>query len=59
MLERLGHDADWEGHESEQGGVLLRVYALQARRARIDSSTVKSHVAVTEDGLFQFGHSKV
>ena len=58
VLERLGHDADWEGYESEQGGVLLRVYDLQARRVRVDSSTAKSHVAVTEDGLFQFGHSK-
>jgi transposase len=25
---------------------------------RIDSTTAKSYVAVTEDGLFQFGHSK-
>jgi transposase len=58
VLERLGHDADWEAYESEQGGVLLRVYDLQAKRVRVDSSTAKSHVAVTEDGLFQFGHSK-
>jgi len=58
VLERLGHDADWDAYESEQGGVLLRVYDLQARRVRVDSSTAKSHVAVAEDGLFQFGHSK-
>jgi transposase len=58
VVERLGQDAPWEAYESEQGGVLLRVYDLKARRVRLDSSTVKSHVAVTEDGLFQFGHSK-
>jgi transposase len=58
VLERLGQDADWEAYETEQGGMLLRVYDLQAKRVRVDSSTAKSHVAVTEDGLFQFGRSK-
>ena len=58
VAERLGQDAPWEAYESEQGGVLLRVYDLEARRVRLDSSTVKSHVGVTEGGLFQFGHSK-
>ncbi len=33
-------------------------YDLTARRVRIDSTTAKSYVGVTEDGLFQFGHSK-
>jgi transposase len=54
----LGQDAPWEAYESEQGGVLLRVYDLKAKRVRLDSSTVKSYVAVTGDGLFQLGHSK-
>ena len=58
VAERLGQDAPWEAYESEQGGVLLRVYDLEARRVRLDSSTVKSYVAVTEGGLFQLGHSK-
>jgi len=31
---------------------------LTARRVRIDSTTAKSYVGVSEDGLFQFGHSK-
>ena len=52
VAERLGQDAAWEAYESEQGGVLLRVYDLKAERVRLDSSTVKSYVAVTEDGLF-------
>ena len=58
VVERLGQDAGWEAYESEQNGVLLRVYDLTAGRVRLDSSTVKSHVGVTEGGLFQFGHSK-
>ena len=58
VVEMPGQDAPWEAYESEQGGVLLRVYDLKARRVRLDSSTVKSYVAVTEDGLFQLGHSK-
>ena len=58
VVDRLGQDAPWEAYESEQGGVLLRVYDLEARRVRLDSSTVKSYVAVTEGGLFQLGHSK-
>lgn len=58
VLERLGQDADWEAYESEQNGVLLRVYDLTARRVRIDSTTAKGHVGVTEGGLFQSGHSK-
>jgi len=58
VLDRLGQDADWEAYESEQNSVLLRVYDLKVRRVRIDSTTVKSYVTVTEDGLFQLGHSK-
>jgi transposase len=59
MLDRLGRDdMAWEAYESEQTATLLRVYDLKARRVRIDSTTAKSYTAVTEDGLFQFGHSK-
>lgn len=58
VLDRLGQDADWEAYESGQNSVLLRVYDLKVRRVRIDSTTAKGYVTVTEDGLFQFGHSK-
>jgi transposase len=53
VLFSLGQDAPWEAYESDQIGVLLRVYDLPIRRVRIDSTTVKSYVTVTEDGLFQ------
>jgi len=59
VLDRLGRDdAEWEAYEGEQTAMLLRVYDIKARRVRIDSTTAKSYVAVTEGGLFQFGHSK-
>jgi transposase len=58
VLQSLGHNERWEAYESDQTGVLLRVYDLSARRVRIDSTTVKSYVSVSDDGLFQFGHSK-
>ncbi|MEI6069954.1 MAG: hypothetical protein WCP96_21695 [Methylococcaceae bacterium] len=59
LLDYLGRDdAAWASYEAKQIATLLRVYDLQARRVRIDSTTAKSYVAVTEGGLFQFGHSK-
>ena len=59
VLDRLGgDDAAWDDYERAQNATLLRVYDLKARRVRIDSTTAKSYVGVTEDGLFQFGHSK-
>ena len=59
LLDYLGRDdAAWASCESKQNATLLRAYDLQARRVRIDSTTAKSYVAVTEGGLFQFGHSK-
>ena len=59
VLNYLGqNDAAWEAYESEQNTTTIRVYNIKARRIRIDSSTAQAYVAVTEDGLFQFGHSK-
>ncbi len=59
VLDHLGEDdAAWEGYERDQNATLLRVYDLKARRVRIDSTTAKSYVEVTEKGLFQLGHSK-
>jgi transposase len=36
----------------------LRVYDLKAELVRVDSTTASGYVSVSEDGLFQFGHSK-
>jgi transposase len=58
ILTRLGDDTHWEAYETAQAQILLRVYDLKAVRVRIDSTTAKSYVGVSDDGLFQFGHSK-
>ena len=59
VLNYLGqNDVGWESYESDQNTTTIRVYNMKARRIRLDSSTAQGHVAVTEGGLFQFGHSK-
>ena len=58
VLDHLARDEEWERLECDLNGDILRVYNLQAERVRIDTTTAKLYVDVTEDGLFQFGHSK-
>ena len=58
VLTKLGNDKAWEAYEIEQNGALIRVYDLETKCVRIDSTTAKSYIDVTENGLFQFGHSK-
>ena len=58
VLDYLGDDEAWDAYERDQNSTLLRVYDLKPKRVRIDSTTAKSYVTVTDDGLFQFGHSK-
>jgi transposase len=57
-LEYFSDDAAWENFECALNQSTLRVYDLQPKRARVDSTTAKGYMEVTEDGLFQFGHSK-
>jgi transposase len=58
VLEVLSHDVRWQAFEGAFTRELLRVYDLQAERVRLDSTTASGYWRVTEDGLFQFGHSK-
>jgi transposase len=58
VLEALSDDARWRAFESALTQQLLRVYDLQPQRVRLDSTTASGYWTVTEDGLFQFGHSK-
>ena len=59
ILDALGEDEKWENYELKLSQNILRTYDLKPKRARIDSTTAKSYRAsVTEDALFQFGHSK-
>ena len=43
---------------AELGGHLVRVDDDQAERVRLDPTTASGYCGVSEDGLFQWGHSK-
>ncbi len=58
VLDVLSDDQRWPQFEVDLNRRLVRVYSLQPRQVRLDSTTTSGYWAVTEDGLFQFGHSK-
>jgi transposase len=58
VLETLSDDARWQAFEGAFTQQLVRVYDLQAERVRLDATTASGYWRVTDDGLFQFGHSK-
>ena len=58
LLRTLSNDSNWTNFERRLTGSLLRVYDLHPERVRLDSTTLSGYWQVTEDGLFQFGHSK-
>jgi transposase len=57
VLHALSDDDAWAACEGALNQHILRVYALNPSTVRVDSTTASSYWAVTEDGLFQFGHS--
>ena len=58
VLDEMADDEDWREFETDLNRQTFRAYNLKPQRVRVDSTTVSGHWAVTEDGLFQFGHSK-
>jgi transposase len=58
MLEAFSEAETWADCETALNGVMLRVYDLAPERIRIDSTSAKTYAGVSEEGLFQFGHSK-
>ena len=58
LLSRLSKVATWEAIETDLGRNILRVYELEAKQVRLDSTTVSGYHAGGEDSLFQFGYSK-
>jgi transposase len=58
VLRTLSDDTDWTNFERRLSGTLLRVYDLRVERVRLDSTTASGYWEVSEEGLFQFGHSK-
>jgi transposase len=58
VLEALSDDTRWSACEEALNQHALRVYDLQPACVRLDSTTANGHWTVTDDGLFQCGHSK-
>jgi transposase len=58
VAKSLSDDARWQAFEQDLTSHLLRVYDLSGQRVRLDSTAASGYGRVTEDGLFQFGHSK-
>jgi transposase len=58
VLRRLSDDIRWAQFESTLNQQTVRVYALPTERMYIDSTSASAYASVTEEGLFQFGHSK-
>lgn len=57
-LDLLSDDEAWTAFETALNQRTLRVYDLNAQRVRLDTTSASGYWEVTEDGLFQFGHSK-
>jgi len=56
ILDSLSSTAHWVAFECALNQSVLRVYDLQGRVVRVDTTTAAAYV--TPEGLFQLGHSK-
>src|SRR5712691_9245051 len=58
VLRHLSDDNRWVQFESSLNQHTVRVYDLRTERVHVDSTTASAYASVSEEGLFQFGHSK-
>lgn len=58
VLRCLHDDTRWAAFESALNQHTVRVYALPTARVHVDSTSASAYTTVSENGLFQFGHSK-
>ncbi len=58
VLDELADAEKWQAFETDLNRRTFRVYDLKPSRVRLDSTSASGYWRVTEDGLFQFGHSK-
>ena len=58
LLRRLSAHKSWSEIETDLNHNSIRVYQLGVNQVRIDATTNSGYHLVTEEGLFQFGHSK-
>lgn len=57
MLDTFSQAETWSEFEQDLNSHLLRVYALETTSARLDTTSSKTYVGVSEGGLFQYGYS--
>lgn len=57
-LDELSDDENWAGFETALNGRTVRVYDLAPSCVRLDGTSANGYWRMTEDGLFQLGHSK-
>jgi transposase len=58
VLRHLSRDERWSAFESALNQQTVRVYDLSCARVHVDSTSASAYATVSEEGLFQFGHSK-
>jgi hypothetical protein len=58
VLRLLSDDQRWAAFEAALNPHLVRVYDLRTERVHVDSTSASAYTSVSEEGLFQFGHSK-
>jgi transposase len=58
VLRYLSQKSYWEQIEADLNAQTIRVSALAPEVVRCDATTASGYHAVTEEGLFQFGHSQ-
>jgi transposase len=58
VLDALSDEQKWQHFETALNRQIIRVYNLKPNRVRLDSTTASGYWTVSQEGLFQFGHSK-
>ncbi len=58
VLKRLSDDETWCEIETELTRNTIRIYHLPSSPIRMDATTMSGYHLVSEEGLFQWGHSK-
>lgn len=58
LLKYLSNREHWSKIEDDLNQQVIEVYDLKPGTIRCDATTVSGDQSITEDGLFQFGHSK-
>src|SRR5947209_1927473 len=58
VLRRLSDDERWSAFESALNQHTVRVYDLSTERVHVDSTSASVYATVSDNGLFQFGHSQ-